>query len=542
MKSAYRWTVGRQLGLAFGAIVALVLGLAASSWVRTADIDANFSGVVEQTLPTLTALSEVNDRLQFVRTAELAHLAALTMPAKDREEAAVLAAVKDLNDAVARYAARGHDAKDLTAAIAQFNAARDTFLQMSNSAAGAESERAVDASDYFGGPSKQVYESAYATVQKLWQQHLAEASAAKEAGHAAVAKANTMLLLVSSVTLLASVAFAFLITRKLLRQLGGQPTDVAVLAATIADANLASPIALRPGDTTSVVAAMHRMQQSLSHIVHGVRDSATGVALASSEIARGNHDLSVRTEHQASALQETAASMEDLNAKVRQNALSASNAKALAEKASNVAVAGGTVVDDVVVTMKGIHDASCKIADIISVIDAIAFQTNILALNAAVEAARAGEQGRGFAVVASEVRSLAGRSAEAAKEIKGLIATSVSRVAHGSELVSKAGHTMSQVVASIRDVSTLVAEISTASTDQSAGVAQIGDAVKEMDRGTQQNAALVEEMASAASHLNAQADDLVRVVSVFRTTDEPAQPMQLSHVRQALGYQQNPAY
>ena len=536
MKTSLRWTVGRQLGLALGAIVLLVLGLAVTSWTRTADIDAKFSEVVEQTLPDLTALSEVNDRLQFVRTAELAHLAALTMPAKDREETAVRAAVKDLNDAITRYITRNPEAKDLVDAVSQFNAARDTFLQMSNSAAGAESERAVEASDYFSGPSQAVYQKAYVTVQKRWQQHVAQASAAKEAGRAAVNKAHTMLLGVSAVTLLASVAFAWVITRRLLRQLGGQPTEVAALAATIADANLASPIVLRLGDTTSVVAAMHRMQQSLSHIVHGVREGATGVALASAEIARGNHDLSTRTEQQASALQETAASMEELSAKVRQNAESASSAKALAEKASNVAVAGGKVVDDVVVTMKGIHDASYKIADIISVIDGIAFQTNILALNAAVEAARAGEQGRGFAVVASEVRSLAGRSAEAAKEIKGLIATSVARVAHGTELVSKAGHTMNQVVAAIHDVSAIVTEISTASRDQSAGVAQIGDAINDMDRGTQQNAALVEEMAAAASQLNAQADELVRVVSIFHTADEIHAPLDTSQVRQALAY------
>ena len=244
------------------------------------------------------------------------------------------------------------------------------------------------------------------------------------------------------------------------------------------------------------------------------------MAIASAEIAQGNHDLSSRTEHQASALEETASSMEDLNAKVRQNALSAGHANQLALNASTVAVQGGDVVSQVVQTMKGINDASRKIGDIISVIDGIAFQTNILALNAAVEAARAGEQGRGFAVVASEVRSLAGRSAEAAKEIKQLIGTSVQRVEQGSALVDQAGHTMTEVVAAIRKVTDIVGEISAASSDQSAGVSQIGEAVNEMDQVTQQNAALVEEMAAAASSLQSQASALVRVVAVFQIAGE----------------------
>jgi methyl-accepting chemotaxis protein len=525
MKHTSAWTVGRQLGAAFGAIVALVLLLALTSWSRIAALNSDFSEVVDKTLPTLTALSEVNDRLQLVRTAELSHLAALTMPAKDREEAAVKAAVKELDGALARYTAanaelaQGTEGTELATAIAAFNASRSTFLQMSNSAAGAESERAVEASDYFSGPSQQAYQGAYKAVQKLWKVHVDQADAAKEAGRAGVLKANTMLLSVALVSVLLSVVLAVFITRTLLRQLGGQPAYVAALAASIADANLATPIALRQGDSSSVVAAMARMQESLTHIVHAVRQGATGVAMASSEIAQGNHDLSSRTEHQASALEETAASMEDLNAKVRQNALSAGHANALALDASTVAVQGGTVVGQVVETMKGINEASRKIADIISVIDGIAFQTNILALNAAVEAARAGEQGRGFAVVASEVRSLAGRSAEAAKEIKTLISTSVERVEQGTALVDQAGHTMDQVVNAIRKVSDIVAEISAASSDQSAGVSQIGEAVNEMDQVTQQNAALVEEMAAAASSLKSQAGELVQVVAVFRTDD-----------------------
>lgn len=247
-----------------------------------------------------------------------------------------------------------------------------------------------------------------------------------------------------------------------------------------------------------------------------VRQSAEGVATASAEIAQGNNDLSARTEQQASALEETAASMEELGSTVKQNADSARQANQLAQSASGVAVQGGEVVGRVVETMKGINESSRRISDIISVIDGIAFQTNILALNAAVEAARAGEQGRGFAVVASEVRSLAGRSAEAAKEIKQLINASVERVEHGTALVDQAGVTMAEVVGSIQRVTTIMGEISIASSEQASGVAQVGEAVTQMDQTTQQNAALVEEMAAAATGLKSQAQDLVQVVAVFK--------------------------
>ncbi len=269
-------------------------------------------------------------------------------------------------------------------------------------------------------------------------------------------------------------------------------------------------------ELATLMRAVTNMQRSLAVVVSKVRQGSDGVATASAEIAQGNNDLSARTESQASALEQTAASMEQLSATVKQNADSALQANQLAMSASNVAVKGGEVVAQVVDTMKGINDASRKISDIISVIDGIAFQTNILALNAAVEAARAGEQGRGFAVVASEVRSLAGRSAEAAKEIKTLINASVERVEQGTALVDQAGSTMTEVVGSIRRVTDIVGEISAASREQSAGVSQVGEAVTQMDQVTQQNAALVEEMAAAASSLKSQALDLVQTVAVFK--------------------------
>jgi methyl-accepting chemotaxis protein len=282
-------------------------------------------------------------------------------------------------------------------------------------------------------------------------------------------------------------------------------------------------------ELAAIANSFNEFVDKIHTVIQQVRTSADGVAVASSEIAHGNNDLSARTEQQASNLEETAASMEELGSTVKQNADSARLANELAKNASTVAIKGGNVVGEVVETMKGINASSRKISDIISVIDGIAFQTNILALNAAVEAARAGDQGRGFAVVASEVRSLAGRSADAAKEIKSLINASVERVEHGTTLVDQAGTTMAEVVSAIERVTNIMGEISAASSDQSAGVSQVGHAVTLMDQATQQNAALVEEMAAAASSLNNQANDLVQVVSIFKLGSHPHTGVALSH-------------
>ncbi len=358
-----------------------------------------------------------------------------------------------------------------------------------------------------------LYEPVRKAISTLNDIQLAEAKAEFEAAQSRYDTAR----MVSWALILGGVAFAVVFGWVLI---GGITRDLAqAMQATTAveQGDLTFPIRVDSHDEIGqLLHSLQGMQAGLVKVVANVRSGSESVATASAEIAQGNNDLSARTEQQASALEETAASMEELSATVKQNADSARQANQLALSASTVAVRGGEVVAQVVETMKGINDASRKISDIISVIDGIAFQTNILALNAAVEAARAGEQGRGFAVVASEVRSLAGRSAEAAKEIKMLINASVERVEQGTALVDQAGTTMTEVVSSIKRVTDLMGEISAASNEQSAGVSQVGEAVVQMDQVTQQNAALVEQMAAAASSLQNQAADLVQVVAVFK--------------------------
>jgi len=340
----------------------------------------------------------------------------------------------------------------------------------------------------------------------------------------AIRRFNTWIWIGQGILQLALFFVIGLVVRLSLKQLGAEPSEAVSLAQSVARGDLGRHIDLKSGDTQSLMAQLKTMQESLAEVVDSVRQGSGGVATASVEIAQGTNDLSARTEQQASALEETAASMEELGSQVKQNADSALQANQLALTASTVAARGGAVVGQVVETMKGINEASHKIADIISVIDSIAFQTNILALNAAVEAARAGEQGRGFAVVATEVRSLAGRSATAAKEIKSLINASVERVEQGTALVDQAGNTMQEVVDSIQRVTDIMGEISTASKEQSIGVAQVGEAITQMDQFTQENAALVEEMAAAADSLRTQAQELVQTVAVFRLNADDSPP------------------
>jgi methyl-accepting chemotaxis protein len=323
--------------------------------------------------------------------------------------------------------------------------------------------------------------------------------------------------------LLAAAAIGVTITRGLLKQLGGEPDYAADIAAQIAAGNLGVRVALGANDSSSLIFAMESMRAQLAGVVRDVRASTDLITTASGEIAAGNQELSVRTEEQAGALEETASSIEELTSTVRHNADNARQANQLAVSASSVAAQGGAVVAQVVETMESIAASGKNIVEIISVIDGIAFQTNILALNAAVEAARAGEQGRGFAVVASEVRVLAQRSAAAAKEIKGLIDHSVGQTSAGTRLVGEAGQTMSLIIDSVRSVTDIMGEISAASAEQSAGIEQINQAVVQMDQVTQQNAALVEEAAAASASMQDQALSLAKAVGVF-TLDGAARP------------------
>ena len=361
-------------------------------------------------------------------------------------------------------------------------------------------------------------------VQQSWLDSLDELVSLEDKINSQVAadansafKAATSLMLILGVLALAGgIVAAVIISRSLLKQLGGEPNYAAQIAGQIAAGELTSPIDVAIGDESSLIFEMKNMRDSLVNIVAQVRSGTDTIATASSEIAMGNLDLSSRTEQQASSLEKTTSSMRELTTTVKQNADNAREANQLAASASEVARQGGVVVAQVVDTMGSINESSKKIVDIISVIDGIAFQTNILALNAAVEAARAGEQGRGFAVVAAEVRNLAQRSAAAAKEIKTLIDTSVEKVEVGTKLVGQAGVTIDQVVSSVKHVTDIIAEITAASQEQSVGIEEVNHAIIEMDGVTQQNAALVEEAAAAAQSLQDQAAELAKVVSVFK--------------------------
>ncbi len=369
-----------------------------------------------------------------------------------------------------------------------------------------------------------------APATQAWQEALDASIANTKAGNEALvahsreeyeAARNGMIALTLG-NLGVAVVLSLLILRRLQRELGGEPAVVARIANEIADARLDGHIPVDRHDKASVMAAMARMQEALTHMARALRLNAEQVATASSEIAQGNSDLSQRTEEQASALQQTAATMEQLGSAVQHNADNTQQASRLATGAAAVAERGGTVFHEVVERMRGIHDSSARIADIIGVIDGIAFQTNLLALNAAVEAARAGEQGRGFAVVASEVRTLAQRSASAAKEIKTLITHSVEQVQQGSDRVNRANGTIHEIVEAVSRLRDIVGEISAATAEQSTGLNQISTAVAQMDLVTQQNAALVEEGAAAAESLRTQAEQLLQTASVFRLREGEA--------------------
>ena len=510
-----RFKISTQLVMAFGIIVMLAVITSGITLFQLQGIQSSLDKIVTANNVKLALMNSKIDSVHVVSRV-MRTLVIMTDPGQKAVETKKIDQAREKYDAAHAkvLALQSSDAGKINVAAIEVAMAKARPLnnKVIELGVAGQTQEALSLLMAEAGPATQVWQDALADDLRYRE---ARNQVEYDAAQADYVVARNTLLISALFSLIVATALALWVIRSIRGQLGGEPADVAQLANAIADADLSGAVAVRAGDTTSVVAAMARMQQALTTIVGSVRGNADSVSTASAEIAQGNLDLSSRTEQQASALEQTAASMEQLGATVKQNAESARQANQLALNASSVAVQGGEVVGLVVQTMKGINESSRKISDIISVIDGIAFQTNILALNAAVEAARAGEQGRGFAVVASEVRSLAGRSADAAKEIKSLINASVERVEQGSALVDQAGATMTEVVDSIRRVTDIMGEISAASNEQASGVSQVSEVVMQMDQATQQNAALVEEMAAAAGSLKAQAQELVQTVAVF---------------------------
>jgi len=507
--------ISTQLSLFVGAVSVMLLGVGLLGLYGMSRSSDASRAVHEDRASPIEQLADIN-ALQLGSRLALSQALLQALPAAEAA-AQIEAHIAQASELWALYMATPPTAQDLGLAKAVADA-RARFVQdgLMPSMAALRANNLKEAMRLQAEKVRPLSAALEQSLDGLGRRHLVDARTQHEAAMADAAALRVGLLLGIGLGMLLAAGFGYRISVSVGRQLGAEPALAAALVQRVAAGELDTPIALRDGDRSSLMAQLKTMQSSLSEVVDRVRQNADSVASASALIALGNNDLSVRTEQQASALQQTAASMEELSATVKQNADNARQANQLAMGASTVAVHGGEVVARVVDTMKGINDSSKRIADIISVIDGIAFQTNLLALNAAVEAARAGEQGRGFAVVAAEVRNLAQRSAEAAKEIKGLITASVERVEHGTALVDQAGATMGEVVNSIRRVTDIMGEISAASAEQSAGVAQVGEALSQMDQATQQNAALVEQSASAAESLKHQALLLVRAVTVFK--------------------------
>jgi methyl-accepting chemotaxis protein len=514
--------VGMRLGLGFALVLVLLVAVTAVGIVRMAQIQDRLDHVVVvnnvSSRSVIEMRNNVHDRLASLRVLTLMTDATEMEPElkKFKDQTAVYEAAESKVSKI--FGAEGTDEEK--ALLAEIKGHEATAMP-----AIAKASALYLANDAMSATRVMIKE--VRPVQKKWTEALDKlvaledkqsAQSQEDAASAFVSARNFMLaMLVAAVAM--GVAAAWIITRGLIKQLGGEPDYTTKIAGSIAHGDLSIAIDTHTAQRGSLLAEMNEMRNSLVKIVGQVRRGTETIGTASREIAAGNIDLSSRTELQASSLEKTASAMETLTTTVKQNAEHAREANHLAASASDVARKGGDVVSQVVGTMGEINSSANKIADIISVIDGIAFQTNILALNAAVEAARAGEQGRGFAVVASEVRNLAQRSAAAAKEIKTLIGDSVEKVERGSKLVGQAGVTMDEVVASVKRVTDIMGEIANASAEQSAGIEQVNMSIIEMDSMTQQNAALVEEAAAAAQSLQDQAGELGRVVSIFKLVD-----------------------
>ncbi|TFW09283.1 chemotaxis protein [Oxalobacteraceae bacterium OM1] len=510
-----------KLNLGFGIVGILIVALALIAWRGLAQVDGTLAAQNAVRTEKLERLYTIREALgQTGLAARNAYI--FTNDADARKELDLIDQQKGI------YLAALEAASPQFAGNPDFEKTRSDLLRMAEELKRPRQYREGGKMEEFGrflvNECSPLRRQIVLEIDKVLKAVQRDSDAATRDAGAMVASVKASIAAVSLFAIALSMLIGWLITRNLLRQLGGEPAEVCRIASGIAHGDLTVEVHVRPGDSGSVMHAMHDMRASLLRIVSQVRGGTDTIATASSEISAGNMDLSSRTEQQASSLGETASSIQQLTATVRQNADSARQANALATSASGVASKGGEVVAGVVQTMQAINASARQIADIIGVIDGIAFQTNILALNAAVEAARAGEQGRGFAVVASEVRNLAQRSASAAKEIAALIGESVQQVDTGSRLVEQAGATMQDIVDSVRRVSDIIGEIAAASEEQHAGIEQVNQAIGQMDTVTQQNAALVEQAAASAAALREQAETLSRAVRVFRLDVQQAAP------------------
>jgi len=545
MKLLQQLKLSTKLGLAFAVLLALTVFVGLFSIAKLAQVDATATELSERWMPATRVVQDLKSQIARVRTREFQYIISTDPAEMDKYDKVIANDLLDLGKMQAEYT-KLISTPEERALYDEFLAMWDRYMVEDGKIRKAmrDGDDAA-AKALIRGESNKLIVSLRGQVDKLVKLYGDGGIAAASAGNATYASARVWIfgLLAGSVVL--GALCALLITNWLVKRLGGEPDYAVEIANQIAAGQLSVDVRTAPNDRSSVLFAMKSMRDSLAQIVGQVRAGTDTIASASQQIAAGNTDLSVRTEQQASSLEETAASMEELTSTVKQNSASAGEANQLALNASAIAQKGGAVVSQVVDTMGSINESSRKIVDIIGVIDGIAFQTNILALNAAVEAARAGEQGRGFAVVATEVRSLAQRSAAAAKEIKGLIDDSVSQVATGSKLVAQAGATMEEVVVSVRRVTDIMGEITSAGHEQSAGIEQVNAAMADMDAVTQQNASLVEEATAASHSMQEQAHALAQLVSVFQLSGQghQAAPLRVvaSAARQVLAAPQRTA-